>query len=25
LNFAVNCSELDEIVGTMIQLKSQKE
>jgi len=24
LNFAVNCSELDEIVGTMIQLKSQK-
>ncbi len=25
LNFAVNCSELDEIVGTMIQLKSQNE
>jgi hypothetical protein len=25
LNFAVNCSEHDEIVGTMIQLKGQKE
>ncbi len=25
LNFAVNCSDLDEIVGTMIQLKSQRE
>ena len=25
LNFAINCSEQDEIVGTMIQLRSQKE
>ena len=25
LNFAVNCSEKDEIVGTMIQLRGQKE
>ena len=25
LNFAVNCSQHDEIVGTMIQLRSQKE
>ncbi len=25
LNFAVNCSEQDEIVGTMIQMRGQKE